>query len=38
VLWVAMGVWPVEVWEELNRRENMMGLAEKLPKSAGETS
>jgi phosphoribosyl-ATP pyrophosphohydrolase len=38
VLWVSMGVWPAEVWEEMSRREEMMGLAEKLPKSTGETA
>jgi phosphoribosyl-ATP pyrophosphohydrolase len=38
VLWVALGVWPAEVWEEMGRRERMLGLAEKLPKSSGETS
>jgi phosphoribosyl-ATP pyrophosphohydrolase len=37
VLWAAMGVWPAEVWEEMGRREQMMGLAEKLPKSTEET-
>jgi phosphoribosyl-ATP pyrophosphohydrolase len=34
-LWVALGVWPAEVWEEMERRERMLGLAEKLPKSSG---
>ncbi len=33
VLWTAMGIWPAEVWEEMTRRERMMGLAEKLPKT-----
>jgi phosphoribosyl-ATP pyrophosphohydrolase len=37
-LWVAMGIWPVEVWEEIARREDMLGIAEKLPKGAGSTS
>lgn len=37
VLWTLMGIWPAEVWEEMDRREKTMGLAEKLPKLAGET-
>ena len=34
VLWVVMGIWPAEVWEEMSRRELDLGLAEKLPKGA----
>ena len=37
VLWTLMGIWPAEVWEEMDRREKTLGLAEKLPKLAGET-
>src|ERR1043166_6453898 len=33
VLWVASGVQPKEVWKEMERRERLMGIAEKLPKS-----
>jgi phosphoribosyl-ATP pyrophosphohydrolase len=33
VLWVAAGVQPKEVWKEMERRERLMGIAEKLPKS-----
>jgi phosphoribosyl-ATP pyrophosphohydrolase len=33
VLWAALGVRPDEVWRELARREQMMGIAEKLPKA-----
>lgn len=33
VLWYALGIDPVAVWSEMNRREQMFGLAEKLPKS-----
>ena len=29
VLWVACGIDPHEVWDELNRREGISGLAEK---------
>lgn len=32
VLWVQTGVEPKEVWAELDRREKMFGIAEKLPK------
>src|SRR3979490_2436911 len=34
VLWAAAGVRPQDVWAEMARRESMLGLAEKLPKSA----
>ena len=34
VLWVASGVHPEEVWEEMHRRERLLGIAEKIPKSA----
>jgi phosphoribosyl-ATP pyrophosphohydrolase len=33
VLWVASGVHPNEVWMEMERRERLLGIAEKLPKS-----
>jgi phosphoribosyl-ATP pyrophosphohydrolase len=32
VLWVAAGVKPQHVWDEMKNRERMMGIAEKLPK------
>lgn len=32
VLWHAMKIRPAEVWEEMDRREKLFGLAEKLPK------
>lgn len=35
VLWVQTGVEPKEVWAELDRREKMFGIAEKLPKKTG---
>jgi len=35
VLWAVMGIWPAEVWEEMDRREIDLGLAEKLPKAPG---
>jgi phosphoribosyl-ATP pyrophosphohydrolase len=33
VLWVAAGLKPDDVWREMNRRERLMGIAEKLPKN-----
>jgi len=33
VLWASAGVKPEDVWREMERRENMLGIAEKLPKS-----
>ena len=32
VLWVASGVHPKDVWTEMERRERIMGIAEKLRK------
>jgi phosphoribosyl-ATP pyrophosphohydrolase len=32
VLWVAAGVRPQDVWDEMARRERLFGLAEKVPK------
>jgi len=34
VLWASAGVHPEDVWREMERREHMLGIAEKLPKSA----
>ena len=36
VLWVSTGVRPQDVWAEMKRREDMFGIAEKLPKSERE--
>ncbi|MEH2472669.1 phosphoribosyl-ATP pyrophosphohydrolase [Nitrobacteraceae bacterium AZCC 2161] len=33
VLWASAGVRPDQVWAEMNRREDMLGIAEKLPKA-----
>jgi phosphoribosyl-ATP pyrophosphohydrolase len=33
VLWASAGVRPEDVWAEMNRREILLGIAEKLPKS-----
>jgi phosphoribosyl-ATP pyrophosphohydrolase len=35
VLWAASGVEPKDVWEEMDRRERLFGIAEKLLKEAG---
>jgi phosphoribosyl-ATP pyrophosphohydrolase len=34
VLWVAAGVRPQDVWDEMDRRERTQGIAEKLPKGS----
>jgi phosphoribosyl-ATP pyrophosphohydrolase len=34
VLWVAAGVRPQDVWDEMDRRERLQGIAEKLPKAS----
>ena len=36
VLWVSAGVQPKDVWREMDRRERLLGIAEKLPKDAAE--
>src|SRR3954462_13359530 len=33
VLWASAGVRPQDVWREMQRREHLLGIAEKLPKS-----
>jgi phosphoribosyl-ATP pyrophosphohydrolase len=33
VLWASAGVRPEDVWQEMVRRERLLGIAEKLPKS-----
>jgi phosphoribosyl-ATP pyrophosphohydrolase len=33
VLWASAGVRPEHVWDEMARREHLLGIAEKLPKS-----
>lgn len=33
VLWASAGVRPGDVWREMERREDLLGIAEKLPKS-----
>jgi phosphoribosyl-ATP pyrophosphohydrolase len=36
VLWVSAGIAPKEIWKEMERRERLMGIAEKLPKDLPE--
>jgi len=36
VLWTACGVLPDDVWNEMDRRERLFGMAEKLPKARSE--
>jgi phosphoribosyl-ATP pyrophosphohydrolase len=33
VLWAASGVRPADIWGEMERREHLLGMAEKMPKS-----
>jgi phosphoribosyl-ATP pyrophosphohydrolase len=35
VLWVSTGINPNDVWTEMDRREQLFGIAEKLPKGLG---
>ncbi|MGB3867166.1 MAG: phosphoribosyl-ATP diphosphatase [Xanthobacteraceae bacterium] len=37
VLWAGAGIRPDDVWREMDRRERMLGIAEKLPKSSDKT-
>jgi phosphoribosyl-ATP pyrophosphohydrolase len=32
VLWVSAGIRPEDVWKEMDRRERLFGIAEKIPK------
>src|SRR4026208_323870 len=36
VPWVASGIHPKDVWSEMNRRERLFGIAEKLPKRSAQ--
>jgi phosphoribosyl-ATP pyrophosphohydrolase len=38
VLWVASSVHPKDVWTEMERRERLLGIAEKLPKERVDSS
>jgi phosphoribosyl-ATP pyrophosphohydrolase len=32
VLWTSAGIRPADVWKEMERRERLLGIAEKMPK------
>src|SRR6202034_3506184 len=36
VLWVSSGIRPEDVWKEMDRRERLLGIAEKVPKKMPE--
>lgn len=38
VLWASTGVRPEDVWREMARRERLLGIAEKMPKSLAKRS
>ena len=38
VLWAAAGINPQDVWDEMDRRERVQGIAEKLPKAVAKPS
>jgi phosphoribosyl-ATP pyrophosphohydrolase len=35
VVWDELGITPAEIWAEMDRRERVLGMAEKLPKDEG---
>ncbi len=37
VLWSELGITPEDVWREMDRREQLYGIAEKLPKARSKT-
>src|SRR5271157_5438996 len=36
VLWVSAGIKPEDVWKEMDRRERLLGIAEKVPKKTSD--
>ena len=38
VLWVSAGIRPEDVWKEMDRRERLLGIAEKVPKKLPDDS
>ena len=36
MLWVSSGISPEDVWKEMDRRERLLGIAEKVPKKAAD--
>ena len=37
-IWVTAGIEPAQVWAEMERRERLLGIAEKLPKPLSEAA
>ncbi len=37
VLWADVGLRPADIWDEMTRREQLLGLAEKMPKTVSKT-
>ena len=37
-IWVTAGIAPAQVWAEMERRERLLGIAEKLPKPLSEAA
>ena len=38
ILWVSSGIRPEDVWKEMDRRERLLGIAEKVPKKIPDDS
>jgi phosphoribosyl-ATP pyrophosphohydrolase len=38
ILWVATGIRPEDIWKEMDRRERLLGIAEKVPKKSPDDS
>jgi len=38
VLWVSSGIKPEDVWKEMDRRERLLGIAEKVPKKVADNN
>jgi phosphoribosyl-ATP pyrophosphohydrolase len=38
VLWISSGIRPEDVWKEMDRRERLLGLAEKVPKKVSDNN
>ena len=36
ILWVSSGIRPEDVWKEMDRRERLLGIAEKVPKKSAD--
>ncbi len=38
ILWISAGIRPEDVWKDMDRRERLLGIAEKVPKKVPEDS